>query len=162
MAAVPNYYRELPREIVTRLHDQFSREDWGCTYVVTLNYDGVVLPTPVMYEVDEAAVLQHNRTMLILIGCVLPDKLHLLLRAGSLTPGRFKRFEEALRDLKDATSASTVRLLKRPGHLYADRNFIRPVESEEEMYQFALQIYKSPLADDLCTNPMRYPHLLLP
>lgn len=162
MAANPQFHSDLPREISSRVHSMYTRDDWGRPHVVTLHYDGIQLSTPAMHEIGNVVCEKHWRTILLLIGCVLPDKLHLILRAGSLTSGKFKRFDEAVKELKDTTSAIAVRALRQPGHLYTDRKFVRELESEEEAMEFALRIFRSPVVHRLTKEPMKYPHLLLP
>ncbi len=161
MSAAPHFHSELPREVSARLRKLYARSDWGRANLVTLNFKDS-LPTPGLYEVAKTVLHEHERSILIMIGCVLPEKIHLLMRAGSLAPGRYKRFEEALRDIREATSASVGRALRSTGSIYADRTFIRPIDDEQDLMQIGFRVYKSPIVDELCSDPMRYPHLLLP
>lgn len=162
MATAPQFYSELPREVFMRLQTLFLRPTWGRTYLVTLTLEDLNLSTPVLFELDKVITQEHNRTILVLIGSVLPDKVHLLVRAASLEPGRFRKFEDAMKDLKERMTGQASRSLRRPGTLFADAGFVRAIESEQEMFQIAMRIYRSPLKDGLCKDPMRYPHLLLP
>lgn len=161
MAAAPSYGQGAPKEVFQRLQRLYARSDWGRVNLVTLSFEDT-LPTPAMYEVSRAYVAEHDRSILLLIGTVLPNKAHLIFRAGSLVPGRYKRFEEALRDMKESSSANAVRALGRPGSLYTDRLFIKPIDSEQELMSIATKVLNASVTDRIVSNAMRYPHLLLP
>jgi len=97
----------------------------------------------------------------LLLGCVMPDHVHLLLRPREEVPDHFHDLARIRKGIKGASARLINLRRKRCGPFWQDEGYDRIIRNHAEYGETFTYILNNPVAAGLCASPEDYPFMIL-
>ncbi|MBI5868064.1 MAG: transposase [candidate division Zixibacteria bacterium] len=146
----------------TRRRDLPHWQQGGSVYFVTFRSARGALPPEARRLVIASSLHDHGTKYEFILGVVMPDHVHLLLRPMETSPGVWPDLHMILKSVKGVSARRINQLMGTTGTVWQDESFDRIVRDEEEFQEKCNYILNNPIKSSLVNRPEDYDFYITP
>jgi len=113
-------------------------------------------------EIVRAVILNgESRFFDLILGCIMPDHVHLLIRPNEERPGQTYDLGRIMKGIKGTSGREINRVRGRAGMFWKEESYNRIIRNSAEFKETFHYIANNPVVDGLCSAPEDYPFMIL-
>lgn len=132
----------------------------GSVYFVTFRSVRGILPHAALTLVEEAIRQGDGESFDLIMGVLMPDHVHLILRPRPARPGRWHDLSQILKQIKGASARRINERLGTSGKVWQKESFDRILRDEKEYRQKLQYVFYNAVEAGLVEEPQDYEFLI--
>jgi REP element-mobilizing transposase RayT len=134
----------------------------GSIYFITFCSARGPLPEVARKQVMENILFDHGKRYDLVLGVVMPDHVHLLLRPRERSPGVWYDLAEIMKGIKGVSARRINQLLGTTGKVWQQESYDRIMRDEQELEEKLRYIWENPIKAGLTDTPETFEYFVLP